>query len=285
MEYFSRPRCRNVWRAGDQYGPRLPVYTVIVALYDEAVAVGGPRHGAAQPRLSAEKLDIKLVLEPDDTRRVPALMRCAGSPIRSHHRARRGAAHEAEGAQCRALAGARHIHGGLRRGGSSGAGPASPRARCVPCQRTRDGLRAGAPHHRQHRRRLVGPVVHGRYAGLFDVLLPGLAQRQLPLPLGGSSNHFDTDALRRVGGWDAYNVTEDADLGMRLARLGYETAVIDSTTYEECRRASHRGCGSARAGSRAGCASLAGTEYQMNSIVYCDDHHELSTQRNAIATY
>ena len=71
------------------------------------------------------------------------------------------------------------------------------------------------------------------YAGLFDVLLPGLAQRQLPLPLGGSSNHFDTDALRRVGGWDAYNVTEDADLGMRLARLGYETAVIDSTTYEE----------------------------------------------------
>jgi len=71
------------------------------------------------------------------------------------------------------------------------------------------------------------------YAGLFDVLLPGLAQRHLPLPLGGSSNHFRTDALCRVGGWDAYNVTEDADLGMRLARLGYRAAVIDSTTYEE----------------------------------------------------
>jgi glycosyltransferase XagB len=71
------------------------------------------------------------------------------------------------------------------------------------------------------------------YAGLFDVLLPGLAQRRLPLPLGGSSNHFDTDALRKAGGWDAYNVTEDADLGMRLARFGYRTAVIDSTTYEE----------------------------------------------------
>ena len=45
--------------------------------------------------------------------------------------------------------------------------------------------------------------------------------------------HFRSDALRAVGGWDAYNVTEDADLGMRLARFGYDVAVIDSTTYEE----------------------------------------------------
>ncbi|MEA2930047.1 MAG: glycosyltransferase XagB, partial [Hyphomicrobiales bacterium] len=71
------------------------------------------------------------------------------------------------------------------------------------------------------------------YAGQFDVLLPGLAQHRLPLPLGGSSNHFRTEALLAVGGWDAYNVTEDADLGMRLARFGYRAAVIHSTTYEE----------------------------------------------------
>jgi glycosyltransferase XagB len=71
------------------------------------------------------------------------------------------------------------------------------------------------------------------YAGQFDVLLPGLAQLRLPLPLGGSSNHFRTQALRKAGGWDPYNVTEDADLGMRLARLGYRAAVISSTTYEE----------------------------------------------------
>jgi hypothetical protein len=62
----------------------------------------------------------------------------------------------------------------------------------------------------------------------------------LPLPLGGSSNHFRTEALRKVGGWDPYNVTEDADLGMRLARFGYRSATIVSTTYEEapadCRR-------------------------------------------------
>ena len=58
------------------------------------------------------------------------------------------------------------------------------------------------------------------YAGQFDVFLPGLAQLHIPLPLGGSSNHFHTATLRKVGGWDPYNVTEDADLGMRLARWG-----------------------------------------------------------------
>ncbi len=71
------------------------------------------------------------------------------------------------------------------------------------------------------------------YAGQFDVFLPGLTAFGLPLPLGGSSNHFQTGILRAVHGWDAFNVTEDADLGMRLARFGYRSEVIESTTYEE----------------------------------------------------
>ncbi|MGH6725682.1 MAG: glycosyltransferase family 2 protein [Pseudolabrys sp.] len=71
------------------------------------------------------------------------------------------------------------------------------------------------------------------YAGQFDVFLPGLAAMQLPLPLGGSSNHFNTATLREVCGWDPYNVTEDADLGMRLARFGRRIEMIDSTTHEE----------------------------------------------------
>ena len=71
------------------------------------------------------------------------------------------------------------------------------------------------------------------YAAQFDVFLNGLCALALPLPLGGSSNHFATAVLRQIGGWDAWNVTEDADLGMRLARFGYCAAMIDSTTYEE----------------------------------------------------
>ena len=61
----------------------------------------------------------------------------------------------------------------------------------------------------------------------------GLAAARLPMPLGGTSNHFRTRVLQDVGGWDPYNVTEDADLGMRLYRFGYRCGTINRPTYEE----------------------------------------------------
>ena len=70
------------------------------------------------------------------------------------------------------------------------------------------------------------------YAVLFEVFLPALARWRLPFPLGGTSNHFRADALRAVGGWDAYNVTEDADIGFRLAAQGYRLDVIAQPTFE-----------------------------------------------------
>ena len=71
------------------------------------------------------------------------------------------------------------------------------------------------------------------YAGHFDVLLWGWSRLNLPMPLGGTSNHFRAKYLREAGGWDAWNVTEDADLGLRLARLGYRCRMLNSTTWEE----------------------------------------------------
>lgn len=71
------------------------------------------------------------------------------------------------------------------------------------------------------------------YALWFDVILPGLQRLHAPIPLGGTSNHFKTVLLKELGGWDAFNVTEDCDLGMRLAKHGFTTAILDSTTYEE----------------------------------------------------
>ncbi|WEK03505.1 MAG: glycosyltransferase family 2 protein [Candidatus Devosia phytovorans] len=72
----------------------------------------------------------------------------------------------------------------------------------------------------------------GEYAGLFAVLLPALARWRLPMPLGGTSNHFRLSSLRDIGGWDAFNVTEDADLGMRLARRRLKVDVLQSSTRE-----------------------------------------------------
>jgi cellulose synthase/poly-beta-1,6-N-acetylglucosamine synthase-like glycosyltransferase len=71
------------------------------------------------------------------------------------------------------------------------------------------------------------------YAALFDVFNPGLAEIGSPIPLGGTSNHFRTATLKKIHGWDAWNVTEDADLGIRLARLGYRVADLPSSTLEE----------------------------------------------------
>jgi cellulose synthase/poly-beta-1,6-N-acetylglucosamine synthase-like glycosyltransferase len=71
------------------------------------------------------------------------------------------------------------------------------------------------------------------YALWFDMLLPGLERLRIPIPLGGTSNVFRVDMLREIGGWDPFNVTEDADLGLRIARRGYRTAVLDSSTLEE----------------------------------------------------
>ncbi len=71
------------------------------------------------------------------------------------------------------------------------------------------------------------------YAALFDALLPALERLDLPVPLGGTSNHFPRAVLENIGGWDPYNVTEDADLGIRLARAGYAVRILDSSTGEE----------------------------------------------------
>jgi cellulose synthase/poly-beta-1,6-N-acetylglucosamine synthase-like glycosyltransferase len=71
------------------------------------------------------------------------------------------------------------------------------------------------------------------YSALFDAVLPALERLRLPVPLGGTSNHFPRSTLIGVGAWDPYNVTEDADLGVRLARHGYRTGVLASTTWEE----------------------------------------------------
>jgi cellulose synthase/poly-beta-1,6-N-acetylglucosamine synthase-like glycosyltransferase len=71
------------------------------------------------------------------------------------------------------------------------------------------------------------------YALWFDLVLPGLERLNVPIPLGGSSNHFKIDVLRELHAWDPFNVTEDADLGIRLTQKGYRVGVVDSTTFEE----------------------------------------------------
>jgi len=71
------------------------------------------------------------------------------------------------------------------------------------------------------------------YSYWFDYMLPGLDTLDIPIPLGGTSNHFKLDNLVELGAWDPFNVTEDADLGVRAYAKGYKVAIVNSTTYEE----------------------------------------------------
>jgi cellulose synthase/poly-beta-1,6-N-acetylglucosamine synthase-like glycosyltransferase/glycosyltransferase involved in cell wall biosynthesis len=80
---------------------------------------------------------------------------------------------------------------------------------------------------------LLTRLFTAEYSLWFDVVLPGLQSVNTTIPLGGTSNHFKTKALRDIHGWDAFNVTEDCDLGARLFKEGFQTAIIDSVTLEE----------------------------------------------------
>ncbi len=71
------------------------------------------------------------------------------------------------------------------------------------------------------------------YSYWFDYMLPGLQSLDVPIPLGGTSNHFKLDKLLELGGWDPFNVTEDADLGVRVFEKRYKVGVVNSTTFEE----------------------------------------------------
>ena len=71
------------------------------------------------------------------------------------------------------------------------------------------------------------------YANWYEFYLQGLDWIDAPIPLGGTSNHFRKKDLDVLGRWDPYNVTEDADIGIRLARRNLKTEIIDSYTYEE----------------------------------------------------
>ena len=213
---------------------RLPVYTVICALYREALIVEDLVAAIRALDYPPEKLDVKFVLEADDreTRRVldrislgPPFEIITAPPIgpRTKPKALNVALPFARGAYTVVYdAEDRPESDQLRRaldefhnGGN--------RLACVQASLTIDNTADN----------WLARMFTANYAGQFDVFLRGLAALQLPFPLGGSSNHFRTAALRKAGGWDPYNVTEDADLGIRLYRLGYRSAAISSATYEE----------------------------------------------------
>lgn len=93
-------------------------------------------------------------------------------------------------------------------------------------------VQAKLVYHNGHQNMLTAWFT-AEYRLWFGYLLPGMMRTTSPIPLGGTSNHLRRAVLDEIGAWDPFNVTEDADLGLRIAASGYHTAVIDSSTLEE----------------------------------------------------
>ncbi len=230
VAFAGRKPHRSV-RIGDD---KLPIYTIICALYREANVVNNLVAAIRSLDYPPEKLDVKLVLEPDDhdTRRAiadlelgPPFEIITAPPIgpRTKPKALNVALPFAHGSFTAVYDAEDVPEPDQLRRALEAFRAADERLACVQASLTIDNTTDS----------WLARMFTASYAGQFDALLPGLAALHLPLPLGGSSNHFRTEALRQAGGWDPYNVTEDADLGIRLHRLGYRSAALSSATYEE----------------------------------------------------
>ena len=212
----------------------LPTYTIIVPMYREAGMAGQLLAAMRALDYPAAKLEIKFVLEADDLASAGALRLAGLAPNMEIVIAPEGAPRT----KPRAL----NIALPLARGSLLAIFDAEDQPDPQQLRKAAAAFAQAAPNLACFQARLVidngGEGWRQRffalsYATLFDVINPGLAELGLPIPLGGTSNHFRTALLRRVSGWDAWNVTEDADLGLRLARFGLGVGVIDSVTYED----------------------------------------------------
>jgi cellulose synthase/poly-beta-1,6-N-acetylglucosamine synthase-like glycosyltransferase len=213
---------------------QLPIYSVVVALYREEASVPGLLRSLQKLDYPAEKLDIILILEPDDLRTRAAVARARPGPQVQVLIAQTGGPQTKPKALNVALP---FVRGSFLTvfDAEDDPDPGQLRAALNMFRQHNDDVacvQAGL-HFDNLTHSLFSRMASVEYAGLFAVFLPGLVALGMPLPLGGTSNHFRTDTLRRIGGWDAYNVTEDADLGIRLARLGYRSVIIPSVTLEE----------------------------------------------------
>ena len=214
--------------------PRKPVISMMVPLFHEPDIA--PRLVA---RLSAltyprELLDIMLVVEEDDhlTRaalarsRLPQWMRVIAVPdskLRTKPRALNYALNFARGSiigvyDAEDAPSADQLHRVSERFGQGG-----PNLACVQ----------GVLDYYNPETNWLSRCFTIEYAAWFRLILPGFEKLGLAVPLGGTTLFFRRDILEKLGGWDAHNVTEDADLGIRLARHGYRTELLETVTLEE----------------------------------------------------
>lgn len=213
----------------------LPVYTVLVPLYHEEAVASKILKRLGALDYPKDKLDVKLLLEADDDETRSALARevipewCSvvtvpdGSPRTKPRACNYGL--EAANGEFLVIYDAEDAPESdqLRKALAVFRQDRTGKLICVQAKL----------NFYNAKQNLLTRLFTIEYSTNFDMQLPGLVKYDLPLPLGGTSNHFRVKELRELAGWDPFNVTEDCDLGIRIYEHGYRTAVVESTTWEE----------------------------------------------------
>ncbi len=212
----------------------LPVYTVLIPLYREASVVGQLLRNITALEYPASKLDVKLLVEADDDESINAVN--AAEP---------GDQFELvliPPAEPRTKPKALNFGLTLARGSlvaiydaEDAPEPLQLRRAAVAFARLGPDvgcLQAKLDYHNPSQN-LITKWFTIEYAMWFSLFLPGLTSVGAPIPLGGTSNHFRRSVLVALGAWDPYNVTEDADLGIRFRREGVQVRILESYTLEE----------------------------------------------------
>ncbi len=212
----------------------LPTYTVLVPMYKEKEVLPILVHSIRRMDYPRAKLDVKLVLEADDIETIEAakelhaegifeIIRVPKSHPKTKPKACNYALHFARGELCVVFDAEDMPEPDQLKKAVALFNRSPPEVVCVQARL----------NYFNRQENFLTRMFTLEYSNWFDYLLPGLHVLRVPIPLGGTSNHFRTQILRDLGAWDPYNVTEDADLGVRLTQAGYEVAVVNSTTFEE----------------------------------------------------
>lgn len=212
----------------------LPMYTILVPLYKEAGIVRRLVRGINELDYPRTRLDVKLLCEEDDVDTIETI-RSLNLPPHFHLVVVPDALPKTKPKAC---------NYGLQLATGSFCvifdaedrpEPNQLKKAYIAFQRVAGNvacIQAKLNHFNQNQNLLTAWFAN-EYSMHFELVLPAMGAAGSPIPLGGTSNHFITSVLRELGAWDPFNVTEDADLGIRLHREGYRTAMIDSTTLEE----------------------------------------------------
>ncbi len=212
----------------------LPPYTVMIPCYKEPEVVAQLLRGMEEMEYPRDKMDVKLLLEADDEETIAEARRIGADRVaeviivpaaapRTKPKALNYGLQTARGTYVTIFDAEDRPH------------PLQLRKAAIALKNAPDDiacLQAELAYFNPDQN-IITRWFTLEYELWFRQFLPGLSRVSAPIPLGGTSNHFRRDVLVRAGGWDPFNVTEDADLGVRLHRLGYRTGMLDSQTLEE----------------------------------------------------